>query len=179
MADGNSVEYAGKAVDKAFKDLSFPDRPLVVGFNADPKAAEAIRDDEADAVADVAYDASLWVALDRIGEKIGRNEELNSVSVDDYPPDFMDIPAGHQGQRAGQEEVPRAEGGPRDLLHREVERGVRLAARARLSRPDKSPTIFGGGAPVATKEKDKEKAKKDDAEEKEGPETKAQADDNG
>ena len=91
VADGNSVEYAGKAVDKAFKDLSFPDRPLVVGFNADPKAAEAIRDDEADAVADVAYDASLWVALDRIGERIGRDEQLNSVSVEDYPLDFMDI----------------------------------------------------------------------------------------
>ena len=91
VADGNSVEFAGKAVDKAFKDLSFPDRPLVVGFNADPKAAEAIRDDEADAVADVAYDASLWMALDRVAEKIGRDEELNSVSADDYPLDFMDI----------------------------------------------------------------------------------------
>jgi ABC-type sugar transport system substrate-binding protein len=91
VADGSSVEFAGKAVDKAFKDLSFPDRPLVVGFNADPKAAEAIRDDEADAVADVAYDASLWVALDRVAERVGRDEQLNSVSVDDYPLDFMDI----------------------------------------------------------------------------------------
>jgi ABC-type sugar transport system substrate-binding protein len=91
VADGNSVEFAGKAVNKAFKDLSFPDRPLVVGFNADPKAAEAIRDDEADAVADVAYDASLWIALDRIAELIGRDEQLNSVSVDDYPLEFMDI----------------------------------------------------------------------------------------
>lgn len=91
VADGNSVETAGKAVDKAFKNLSFPDRPLVVGFNADPKAAEAIRDDEADAVADVAYDASLWMALDRTAELIGRDEQLNSVSTDDYPLDFMDI----------------------------------------------------------------------------------------
>ena len=91
VADSNSVEYAGKAVDKGFKDLKFPDRPLVLGFNADPKAAEAIRDDEADAVSDVAYDASLWIALDRIAERIGRDEQLNSVSVDDYPLDFMDI----------------------------------------------------------------------------------------
>ena len=91
VADGNSVEFAGKAVNKAFKDLSFPDRPLVVGFNADPKAAEAIRDDEADAVADVAYDATLWIALDRVAERIGRDEELNSVGTDDYPLDFLDI----------------------------------------------------------------------------------------
>ena len=91
VADGNSVEFAGKAVNKAFKDLQFPDRPLVLGFNADPKAAEAIRDDEADAVADVAYDATLWIALDRIAELIGRDEQLNSVSVDDYPLDFLDI----------------------------------------------------------------------------------------
>ncbi len=91
VADGSSVEFAGKAVDKAFKGLSFPDRPLVVGFNADPKAAEAIRDDEADAVADVAYDASLWIALDRVAERIGRGEQLNSVSAGDYPLEFMDI----------------------------------------------------------------------------------------
>jgi ABC-type sugar transport system substrate-binding protein len=91
VADGNSVEFAGKAVDKGFKDLSFPDRPLVVGFNADPKAAEAIRDDEADAVADVAYDATLWMALDRVAERIGRDEQLDSVDTDDYPLDFLDI----------------------------------------------------------------------------------------
>lgn len=91
LADGNSVEPAGKAVDKAFKDLEFPDRPLVLGFNADPKAAEAIRDDEADAVADVAYDATLWIALDRMAERIGREEQLNTTSVEDYPLDFLDI----------------------------------------------------------------------------------------
>jgi ABC-type sugar transport system substrate-binding protein len=91
VADGNSVELAGKAVDKAFKDLSFPDRPLVLGFNADPKAAEAIRDGEADAVADVPYEASLWIALDRVAELIGRDEQLSSVSTDDYPLDFMDV----------------------------------------------------------------------------------------
>ena len=91
VADGNSVEFAGKAVDKGFKDLSFPDRPLVVGFNADPKAAGAIRDGKADAVADVAYDATLWIALDRVAELVGRAEQLNSVGVDDYPLDFLDI----------------------------------------------------------------------------------------
>lgn len=91
LADGGSVEPAGKAVYKAFKDLEFPDRPLVLGFNADPKAAEAIRDDEADAVADVAYDATLWIALDRMTERLGRGEQLDSKSAEDYPLDFLDI----------------------------------------------------------------------------------------
>ena len=141
VADGNSVEYAGKAVDKAFKDLSFPDRPLVVGFNADPKAAEAIRDDEADAVADVAYDASLWIALDRVGgeDRARRGAELGlrrrlSAGLHGHR-------ARDQGQRAGQEEVPRAHGGPRHLLHREVEGRVRLAARARLIRRRRTRSI--------------------------------------
>lgn len=91
LADGGSVEPAGKAVDKAFKDLEFPDRPLVLGFNADPKAAGAIRDDKADAVADVAYDATLFTALDRIAETIGRGEQLNPTPAKDYPLDFLDI----------------------------------------------------------------------------------------
>ncbi len=91
LADGNSVDPAGKAVDKAFKDLKFPDRPLVLGFNADPKAAGAIRDGKADAVADVPYDASLYIALDRIAENIGRGEQLNPTSAKPYPLDFLDI----------------------------------------------------------------------------------------
>lgn len=90
LAHETSVEPAGKAVKKAFKDKEFPDRPLVLGFNADPKAAEALRDDEADAVADVAYDATLWIALDRAAEHLGRQEPLPKV-LPDYPLDFLDI----------------------------------------------------------------------------------------
>ncbi len=91
LADGGSVAPAGEAVDKAFKDLEFPDRPLVLGFNADPTAAGAIRDGKADAVVDVAYDATLFVALDRIAESIGRGEQLNPTSAKPYPLDFLDI----------------------------------------------------------------------------------------
>jgi ABC-type sugar transport system substrate-binding protein len=90
LAHETSVEPAGKAVNKAFKDKEFPDRPLVLGFNADPKAAEALRDDEADAVADVAYDATLWIALDRAAELLGRQEPLPKT-LPDYPLDFLDI----------------------------------------------------------------------------------------
>jgi len=91
LAHETSVEPAGKAVDKAFKDLEFPDRPLVLGFNADPKAAEALRDDEADAVSDVAYDATLWIALDRAAELLGRREPLPTEPRPKYPLNFLDI----------------------------------------------------------------------------------------
>jgi ABC-type sugar transport system substrate-binding protein len=89
LAAGTSVEPAGKAVDKAFKNLDFPDRPLVVGFNADPKAAEGIRDDAVDAVADVAYDATLYMALDEIAEDLGRQTPLPAKP--NYPLNFLDI----------------------------------------------------------------------------------------
>lgn len=92
LASGSSVDPAGSAVDKAFKNLDFPKRPLVVGFNADPKAAGAIRDDKADAVADVAYDATLYMALDQIAELLGRQKPLaKDVQQADYPLDFLDI----------------------------------------------------------------------------------------
>ncbi len=89
LAQGSSVGPAGDAVDKAFKNLAFPDRPLVVGFNADPKAAAAIRDGKADAVSDVAYDATLYIALDQIAEVLGRQKELPEDSS--YPLNFLDI----------------------------------------------------------------------------------------
>lgn len=91
LANDNSVEPAGKAVAKAFKDKEFPDRPLVLGFNADPKAAEALRDDEADAVADVAYDATLWIALDQAAELLARKRPLSTVPRPEYPLEFLDI----------------------------------------------------------------------------------------
>jgi ABC-type sugar transport system substrate-binding protein len=91
LAHETSVEPAGKAVNKAFKDKQFPDRPLVLGFNADPKAAEALRDDEADAVVDVAYDATLWIALDRAAELLGRKRPLPSEPRPKYPLNFLDI----------------------------------------------------------------------------------------
>jgi ABC-type sugar transport system substrate-binding protein len=91
LANDNSVEPAGKAVDKAFKGKEFPDRPLVLGFNANPKAAEALRDDEADAVADVPYEATLWIALDRAAELLGRKEPLPTEPRPKYPLNFLDI----------------------------------------------------------------------------------------
>lgn len=90
LVQPTSVEQSGKAVDKAFKNLTFPQRPLVVGFNADPKAAEAIRDGEADAVADYAYDATLYMALDQIAENLGRQKPL-AKTTPDYPLDFLDL----------------------------------------------------------------------------------------
>ena len=89
LAKGSSVAPAGDAVDKAFKNLDFPDRPLVVGFNADPLAAASIRDGKVDAVSDVAYDATLYIALDQIAENLGRQTPLPEDS--DYPLNFLDI----------------------------------------------------------------------------------------
>jgi ABC-type sugar transport system substrate-binding protein len=90
LANEMAVDPAGSAVDKAFKDKQFPARPLVLGFNADPKAAGAIRDGKADAVADVPYDATLWIALDRAAELLGRQEPL-PAELPKYPLNFLDI----------------------------------------------------------------------------------------
>jgi ABC-type sugar transport system substrate-binding protein len=91
LANEDAVEPAGKAVNKAFKNEEFPDRPLVLGFNADPKAAEALRDNEADAVVDVAYDATEFIAMDQAAEVLGRRRPLSKDLRPKYPLNFLDI----------------------------------------------------------------------------------------
>jgi ABC-type sugar transport system substrate-binding protein len=92
LAQPSSVVPAGDAVDKGFKNLKYPSRPLVVGFNAEPKTSDAIRDDKVDAVSDVAYDATLYMALDQIAEDLGRQRPIAKTVQDaNYPLDFLDI----------------------------------------------------------------------------------------
>jgi ABC-type sugar transport system substrate-binding protein len=92
LAQPSSVVPAGDAVEKGFKNLKYPSRPLVVGFNAEPKTSDAIRDEKVDAVSDVAYDATLYMALDQIAENLGRQRPLpRTVQDANYPLDFLDI----------------------------------------------------------------------------------------
>ena len=92
LAQPSSVVPAGDAVDKAFKKLKFPSRPLVVGFNAEPPTSAAIQDEKVDAVADVAYDGTLYMAMDQIAENLGRQKPLaKNVANAKYPLDFLDI----------------------------------------------------------------------------------------
>jgi ABC-type sugar transport system substrate-binding protein len=91
LANEDAVEPAGKAVNKAFKDKEFPDRPLVLGFNADPKAAEALRDNEADAVVDAAYDSTLFIAMDQAAELLGRKRPMAKGLRPKYPLNFYDL----------------------------------------------------------------------------------------
>ena len=86
----------------------------------------------------MAYDASLWIALDRIGENIGRDEQLNSVSVDDYPLDFMDIALVTKDNVPAKKKFREPKEDYVTFFTEKWKDGVRLAARARLSRARQS-----------------------------------------
>ena len=58
-------KYAGK---------SFPDKPLVVTFHADPSTQSLMRTHAIDAVVDVNYDATAWEMADAVAEHFARGK---------------------------------------------------------------------------------------------------------
>jgi ABC-type sugar transport system substrate-binding protein len=83
-------QVGGQAVAAKYAGKSFPDRPLVVTFDADLGTQKLMRAGAIDAVVDVAYDASAWVAADQAAEFFARDKPFEKSPQPDYPVTFFD-----------------------------------------------------------------------------------------
>ena len=59
-----------------FAGKTFPDKPLVVTFHADPSTQSLMRTHAIDAVVDVNYDATAWEMADAVAEHFARGKPL-------------------------------------------------------------------------------------------------------
>ena len=78
-------QAGGQAVLAKFPGKTFPDKPLVVTFHADLGTTDLMRAGAIDAVSDVPYDASGWVAVDQIAEFEARKTPMSAEPQPDYP----------------------------------------------------------------------------------------------
>jgi ribose transport system substrate-binding protein len=77
-------QAAGQAVAAKFAGKTFPDKPLVVTFHADLATVELMRAGAIDAVSDVPYDASGWIAVDQIAEFLARDTPMSTEPQPEY-----------------------------------------------------------------------------------------------
>jgi ABC-type sugar transport system substrate-binding protein len=83
-------QVGGQAVAAKYPGKSFPERPLVVTFDADLATQELIRAGAIDAVVDVAYPASAWVAADQAAQFFARQTPMSTSPRPKYPATFYD-----------------------------------------------------------------------------------------
>ncbi len=77
-------QAGGQAVSAKFPGKQFPDKPMVVTFHADLATVELMRGGAIDAVSDVPYDASGWVAVDQIAGFLGRDTPMSPLPQPEY-----------------------------------------------------------------------------------------------
>ena len=78
-------QAGGQVIGSKFAGKSFPDRPLVVTFHADPGTQQLIKSGAIDAVADVPYDIGAWVGVDQLLEHLARGTKLSGELQPSYP----------------------------------------------------------------------------------------------
>lgn len=77
---------AGKTVQTMFPGESFPDRPLVATFHADPSTQALMRAGAIDVVADNNYDATAWQVADAVAQYFARGTAFPEYGVSfEYP----------------------------------------------------------------------------------------------
>lgn len=77
---------AGKAVQMANQGESFPEKPLVATFHADPSTQSLMRDGAIDVVVDNNYDATAWQVADAVAEHFARGTPFPEYGVSfEYP----------------------------------------------------------------------------------------------
>jgi len=74
-------QAAGQVLASQFAGKSFPDRPLLVTFHADPSTQTLMRSGAIDAVVDVNYDATAWELADAVAEHYAHNKPWPKYSV--------------------------------------------------------------------------------------------------
>jgi ABC-type sugar transport system substrate-binding protein len=83
-------QAGGQAVAAKFPGKSFPEKPLVVTFDADLGTQELMRAGAIDAVVDVPYYASAWIAADQAAEFFARDTPFDQSPQPDYPITIFD-----------------------------------------------------------------------------------------
>jgi ABC-type sugar transport system substrate-binding protein len=72
---------AGKAVQAKYPGKSFPDRPLVVTFHADPSTQALMKEGAIDVVVDNNYDTTAWEVVDAVAEYFARKKPFPKYGV--------------------------------------------------------------------------------------------------
>ncbi|HVW46343.1 MAG TPA: sugar ABC transporter substrate-binding protein [Solirubrobacterales bacterium] len=89
----DSFDAAGRstaqAVAQKFPGKKFPERPLVVTFHADLTTLEMMREGKIDAVVDVPYDATAWIAADQAAQFLARETPPSKEPEPKYPLPFL------------------------------------------------------------------------------------------
>jgi ABC-type sugar transport system substrate-binding protein len=74
-------QAAGQVIASKYAGKSFPDRPLLVTFHADPSTQTLMRSGAIDAVVDVNYDATAWELVDAIVDHYAHNKPWPKYTV--------------------------------------------------------------------------------------------------
>jgi ABC-type sugar transport system substrate-binding protein len=89
----DSFDAAGRSMAQAvfqkFGHKTFPARPLVVTFHADLSTLAMVREGKVDAVVDVPYDATGWIAADQAAEFLARKTPPSTSPSGEYPLSFL------------------------------------------------------------------------------------------
>jgi ABC-type sugar transport system substrate-binding protein len=83
-------QAGGQAVLAKFPGKAFPEKPLVVTFDADLGTQELMRAGAIDAVVDVPYYASAWIAADQAAEFFARDTPFDTAPQPEYPITIFD-----------------------------------------------------------------------------------------
>lgn len=83
-------QVGGQAVASRFRGKAFPERPLVVTFDALLATQDLMRAGAIDAVVDVPFDASAWIAADQAAEFFARDTAFDASPQPEYPITIFD-----------------------------------------------------------------------------------------
>jgi len=78
-------QAGGQAVLAKYQGKTFPDKPLVVTFHADKGTQALIAQGAIDAVVDVNYDASAWIAVDQLAAFFATKKPFAKSPQPKYP----------------------------------------------------------------------------------------------
>lgn len=74
-------QAAGQVVASKYAGKTFPDKPLVVTFHADPSSQALMRSGGIDVVVDNNYDATAWELADATAQRFARNKPFPKYGV--------------------------------------------------------------------------------------------------
>jgi ABC-type sugar transport system substrate-binding protein len=80
-----AAQAAAQVIIQKYKGAKFPDRPLIVSFDADKGSLELMKQGGLDVIGDTPYDASQWVAMDQLAEFFARDTPISKEPQPEYP----------------------------------------------------------------------------------------------
>jgi ABC-type sugar transport system substrate-binding protein len=80
-----AAQAAAQVIIQKYKGAKFPDRPLIVSFDADKGSLELMKQGGLDVIGDTPYDASQWVGMDQLAEYFARDTPISKDPQPEYP----------------------------------------------------------------------------------------------